>query len=247
MAEKERQRLDKVLAHMGLGTRKEAKKLIKERKVEVNGELAQDPGLHVRPGQDRIVVNGEPVEYRQFVYLMLNKPQGVLSATGDESGQVVVDLLSPNYQSFHPFPVGRLDKDTEGLLLLTNDGHLAHRLLSPKKHVPKTYYAIVSGMITQEDVEMFRQGVVLDDGYRTLPGCLKILRSGPESEVELTIYEGKYHQVKRMFQAVGKTVTYLKRIAMGPLTLDNTLKPGEYRELTEEEITSLREHPGDTG
>lgn len=132
MAEKERQRLDKVLAHMGLGTRKEAKKLIKERKVEVNGELAQDPGLHVRPGQDRIVVNGEPVEYRQFVYLMLNKPQGVLSATGDESGQVVVDLLSPNYQSFHPFPVGRLDKDTEGLLLLTNDGHLAHRLLSPK-------------------------------------------------------------------------------------------------------------------
>ncbi|MDN5326418.1 MAG: rRNA pseudouridine516 synthase [Moorella sp. (in: firmicutes)] len=241
MAAKERQRLDRVLAHMGLGTRKEIKKLIKERRVQVNGEPAGDPGLHVIPGRDHIEVNGEPLEYREYIYIMLNKPQGVLSATEDRFARVVVDLLPPRYRSFHPFPAGRLDKDAEGLLLLTNDGELAHRLLSPKKHVPKTYYAVVDGIVTETDVEAFRQGIILNDGYRTLPGELTILRSGPESEVELTIYEGKYHQVKRMFEAVDKRVTYLKRIAMGPLRLDEPLKPGEYRELTEEEISKLRE------
>ncbi|MGB9803788.1 pseudouridine synthase [Desulfofundulus sp.] len=241
MVERGRQRLDKVLAHMGFGTRQEVKKLIREKRVEVNGELAKDPGLHVLPGRDHIEVDGEPVEYRQYIYLMLNKPQGVLSATEDRFAPVVVDLLPPEYRAFHPFPVGRLDKDAEGLLLLTNDGKLAHKLLSPKKRVPKTYFAVVSGIVTDEDVEAFRQGVILDDGYRTMPGELKILRSGPESEVELTIYEGKYHQVKRMFEAVGKKVTYLKRIAMGPLMLDKPLKPGDYRELTEDEIKSLQE------
>ncbi|KYH33443.1 pseudouridine synthase [Neomoorella mulderi] len=240
MAAKERQRLDKLLAHMGLGTRKEIKKLIKEKRVQVNGRPAGDPGLHVLPGRDYIEVNGEPLEYRQYVYLMLNKPQGVLSATEDRFAKVVVDLLPPQYRAFHPFPVGRLDKDAGGLLLLTNDGKLAHQLLSPKKHVPKTYYAVVCGMVTEIDVEAFRQGVILDDGYRTMPAELKILRQGLESEVELTIYEGKYHQVKRMFAAVGKKVTYLKRIAMGPLVLDEQLKPGEYRELTAEEIGKLQ-------
>ncbi|NHM27130.1 rRNA pseudouridine synthase [Desulfofundulus sp. TPOSR] len=241
MVEKGRQRLDKVLAHMGFGTRKEIKKLVKEKRIRVNGELANDPGLHVLPGRDQIEVDGEPVEYRQHIYLMLNKPQGFLSATEDRFAQVVVDLLPPEYRAFHPFPVGRLDKDAEGLLLLTNDGKLAHQLLSPKKRVPKTYFAVVCGMVTETDVEAFRHGVILKDGCRTMPGELKILRSGPESEVELTIYEGKYHQVKRMFQSVGKKVTYLKRIAMGPLILDERLKPGEYRELSEEEIKNLRE------
>ncbi|QGP91454.1 Ribosomal large subunit pseudouridine synthase B [Neomoorella glycerini] len=240
MAVKERQRLDKLLASMGFGTRKEIKKLIKEKKVQVNGELARDPGLHVLPGRDYIEVNGEPIEYRQYIYLMLNKPRGVLSATDDRFAKVVVDLLPPRYRAYHPFPVGRLDKDAEGLLLLTNDGKLAHQLLSPRKHVPKTYYAVVCGMVTETDVESFHQGVILHDGYRTMPGELKILRPGPESEVELTIYEGKYHQVKRMFAAVGKKITYLKRIAMGPLVLDKLLKPGEYRELTAEEISRLR-------
>jgi 16S rRNA pseudouridine516 synthase len=155
--------------------------------------------------------------------------------------KVVLDLISPKYRAFRPFPVGRLDKDTEGLLLLTNDGQLAHGLLSPKRHIAKTYYAVVRGTVTEADVEAFAHGVVLDDGYRALPASLKILRSGPESEVELVVYEGKYHQVKRMFQAVGKEVTYLKRIAMGPLVLDEALQPGEYRELTPEEIGRLRQ------
>ncbi|OIQ61210.1 ribosomal large subunit pseudouridine synthase B [Moorella thermoacetica] len=241
MAAKERQRLDRVLAHMGFGTRKMIKKLIKEKRVQVNGEPAGDPGLHVIPGRDHIEVNGEPLEYREYIYIMLNKPQGVLSATEDRFARVVVDLLPPRYRAFHPFPAGRLDKDAEGLLLLTNDGELAHRLLSPKKHVPKTYFAVVDGIVTETDVEAFRQGIILNDGYRTMPGELTILRSGTESEVELIIYEGKYHQVKRMFEAVDKRVTYLKRIAMGPLRLDEPLKPGEYRELTEEEISKLRE------
>ncbi|MBE3586080.1 MAG: rRNA pseudouridine synthase [Thermoanaerobacter sp.] len=241
MAGKGGQRLDKVLAHMGFGTRNEVKKLVKEGWVRVNGEPVGDPGFHVLPGRDQIEVDGEPVVYRQYIFLMLNKPQGFLSATEDKFADVVVDLLPPGYRFFHPFPVGRLDKDAEGLLLLTNDGKLAHQLLSPRKHVPKVYYVIISGVVTEADVEAFRRGVILDDGYRTMPAELKILSSGPESRVELTIYEGKYHQVKRMFEAVSKKVIYLKRIAMGPLVLDERLQPGEYRELTEEEIKMLRE------
>ncbi|ABO51721.1 ribosomal small subunit pseudouridine synthase A [Desulforamulus reducens MI-1] len=241
MAENEKLRLDRLLNHMGLGTRKEIKKLIKAKQVMVNGELAMDPGLHIFPQRDHIEVQGEVIEYREYIYLMLNKPQDVLSATEDASDKVVIDLLDPTYHSFNPFPVGRLDKDTEGLLLLTNNGKLAHQLLSPKKHVPKTYYALVQGLVTEEDVAAFARGVELDDGYRTLPGQLKIIRSAPQSEIELTIYEGKYHQVKRMFEAVGKRVIYLKRLSMGPLVLDNNLKPGEYRELTDEEIALLQE------
>ncbi|MDN4592625.1 pseudouridine synthase [Polycladomyces subterraneus] len=240
MAERKRQRLDKILSNMGYGTRKEIKKLIKAGYVTVNGEWADDPGMHVDPHDDVIEVDGERVIYRRYIYLMMNKPQGVLSATEDRESAVVVDLLHPEHAFFEPFPVGRLDKDTEGLLLLTNDGKLAHRLLSPKKHVPKTYYAEVEGAVTDADVEAFSRGVTLDDGYRTLPAELNVLRSGPKSEVELTIYEGKYHQVKRMFQAVGKRVTFLKRIAMGPLPLDPSLEPGEYRELTEEEVAALK-------
>lgn len=239
MAAKERLRLDKMLAHLGLGTRKEIKKLIKEKRITVNGELVNDPGQHVWPEQDSVAVDGEILQYREYIYLMLNKPQGVLSATEDHSQEVVVDLLPPEYQAFEPFPVGRLDKDTEGLLLLTNDGQLAHRLLSPKKHVPKTYYAVVQGTVTESDVQAFSLGVVLEDGYKTLPGQLKILNSALESEIELTIFEGKFHQVKRMFEAVGKKVTFLKRIAMGPLVLDEALALGEFRELAEEEVELL--------
>lgn len=240
MSDKERLRLDKILTHLGLGTRKEIKKLIKENRVLVNGELAKDPGMHIWPERDQLEVDGEALHYREFIYLMMNKPQGVLSATEDRSQEVVVDLLPPEYQSFEPFPVGRLDKDTEGLLLLTNDGKLAHMLLSPKKHVPKTYFAVIQGIVTESDQLSFRQGVILDDGYKTLPGELTILRSGPESEIELTIYEGKFHQVKRMFESVGKKVTFLKRISMGPLVLDESLQPGDWREITEEELRLLQ-------
>ena len=169
----------------------------------------------------------------------MHKPQGIISATEDKFDRTVIDLLDPLDQHFEPFPVGRLDKDTEGLLLITNDGQLAHNLLSPKKHVPKWYYAKIDGVVTEADIEAFKQGVTLDDGYHTKPGELKILASGEQSEIELMIQEGKFHQVKRMFEAVGKKVTYLKRLSMGSLTLDPELPIGEYRALTEEELQGL--------
>ncbi|WP_456277939.1 pseudouridine synthase [Bacillus sp. AK128] len=234
-------RIDKLLANMGFGTRKEVKQLLKTGLVRVNEDIVKDAKTHVDPNQQQVTVNGEPVEYKEFVYLMMNKPQGVISATEDNHDQTVIDLLEHEDAIFDPFPVGRLDKDTEGLLIITNDGQLSHQLLSPKKHVPKIYYAHISGVVTEEDVEAFKKGVVLDDGYETKPGFLKILESGSMSKIELTITEGKFHQVKRMFEAVGKRVEYLKRIKMGPLPLDETLELGEYRELTDEEIELLRE------
>ncbi|MBN6188171.1 rRNA pseudouridine synthase [Aneurinibacillus sp. BA2021] len=233
-------RLDKLLANMGYGSRKEIKKLCKDGAVKVDGKLIKDSSVHIDPYEQEVEILGEVVQYREFVYLMMNKPQGVISATEDAVEETVVDLLDAQFFVFDVFPVGRLDKDTEGLLLLTNDGKLAHELLSPKKHVPKRYFAQIQGRVTEADGEAFRKGVTLDDGYKTLPAELTILTQGDISEIELVIYEGKYHQVKRMFEAVGKKVTYLKRIAMGALQLDEDLEPGEYRELAEEEVELLR-------
>ncbi|MGY4796941.1 pseudouridine synthase [Lysinibacillus sp. FSL K6-0057] len=233
-------RLDKLLANMGYGSRKEVKQLLKQKAVTVDGAYVKDAALHVDPEQQMVSVFGERVVYTEFVYLMMNKPPGVISATEDLRDETVIDLLEPLQQHFQPFPVGRLDKDTEGLLLLTNDGVLAHNLLSPKKHVPKVYYAQIEGVVTEEDVEKFANGVELDDGYVTKPGKLVILKSAQQSEIELMIQEGKFHQVKRMFEAVGKRVTYLKRISMGSLTLDENLALGEYRELTTEELNGLQ-------
>jgi 16S rRNA pseudouridine516 synthase len=233
-------RIDKLLANMGFGTRKEVKQLLKTGSVRVEDEPVKDPKTQVNPEKQVVTVNGEPVEYKEYIYLMMNKPQGVISATEDHHDQTVIDLLEIDDSIFNPFPVGRLDKDTEGLLLITNDGQLSHQLLSPKKHVPKTYYAHINDFVTDEDVKAFEQGVELDDGYITKPGVLTILKSGPTSEIELIITEGKFHQVKRMFESVGKKVIYLKRIKMGPLPLDETLELGEYRELTEEEIDLLK-------
>ncbi|WP_059171449.1 pseudouridine synthase [Bacillus sp. FJAT-27445] len=235
-------RIDKVLANLGYGSRKEVKKLLKDGAVAVNEKAVKDPKHHVDPKKDIVTLNGSVIEYKEFIYLMMNKPSGVLSATEDTRDETVIDLLELEDQVFEPFPVGRLDKDTEGLLLITNDGQLAHRLLSPKKHVPKTYFAVIEGEVTEEDAEAFRKGVTLDDGYHTKPGDLKILKSGLMSDIELTITEGKFHQVKRMFQAVEKRVVYLKRLTMGPLKLDETLELGEYRELTDEEIENLMEY-----
>lgn len=237
---KKSQRLDKVLVHMGVGTRKEIRKLVRAGRIKVNGIIAQDPGKHVFPEQDQIEVDGTQIEYCEFIYLMMNKPQGVLSATEDAISEVVTDLLEDEHQLFKPFPVGRLDKDTEGLLLLTNDGKLAHQLLSPKKRVPKTYYAVIDGKVDELDQQAFKNGIILEDGYQTMPAELSILTSDDISEIHLTIYEGKYHQVKRMFLAQGKKVKYLKRIAFGSLTLDPDLEPGEYRELTPEEVALLK-------
>ncbi|MDZ5712533.1 pseudouridine synthase [Jeotgalibacillus haloalkalitolerans] len=233
-------RLDKLLSNMGYGSRKEMKKWLKSGTVLVDGKPAKDGKQQVNPEQQTVTVNGEEVHYREFIYLMLNKPQGVISATEDGMHETVIDLIDPDYHLFEPFPVGRLDKDTEGFLLLTNDGALAHDLLSPKKHVAKTYFARIKGNVTEDDIEAFKRGVTLDDGYHTKPGELVILSAGETSEIELTITEGKFHQVKRMFQAVGKEVTFLKRLSMGPLELDKNLEPGEYRELTEEELVQLK-------
>jgi 16S rRNA pseudouridine516 synthase len=232
-------RIDKFLANMGFGTRKEVKKLLKTGTVRLNDETVKDAKIHIDVNRDSVIVNGEVIEYKEFIYLMMNKPQGVISATEDSKDETVVDLLQLEDAHYEPFPVGRLDKDTEGFVLLTNNGKLAHELLSPKKHVPKTYYARIQGVVTEEDVAKFKIGVTLDDGYETKPGDLVILNSGEISEIELTITEGKFHQVKRMFIAVDKKVTYLKRLSIGPLKLDPTLELGEYRELTDEEIELL--------
>lgn len=230
-----RKRIDKILSAMGYGTRKEVKGLIKSGAVEIDGIVVKDPGQQVEADSQEIKVGGSRLFYKDYIYILMNKPQGVISATKDSRERTVVDLLSDEFKIFEPFPVGRLDKDTEGLLLLTNDGQLAHRLLSPKKHVPKTYLAKIKGRVTAEDVEAFSRGIALEDGYKTMASQLEILERGSVSLVEVTIYEGKFHQVKRMFQSVGKEVIYLKRLSMGELKLDETLETGEYRELNEKE------------
>ena len=236
------QRLDKILARLGYGSRRDIRKLCKDGLVIIDGKTVKDSSQHVNPEESEIKVGIEVVFYREFVYLMLNKPQGVISATEDTRHETVIDLLDKKYIGFDVFPVGRLDIDTEGLLIITNDGQLAHRILSPKKHVPKTYYAEVEGVVTVEDVRAFNAGVTLDDGYETLPAKLEIIKGDTISEIELTIMEGKFHQVKRMFEAVGKKVVYLQRVKMGALELDEDLELGEYRELSEDEIDLLTEH-----
>lgn len=241
-----KQRIDKILSHMGYGSRSEIRRLVKQGVVTVGGAAIKDSGLQVDPERESIEVAGERVEFREFVYVMLNKPQGVVSATEDSRDRTVLDLVADRYGHFELFPVGRLDKDTEGLLLLTNDGKLAHNLLSPRKHVPKTYFAEVAGRVDEDDIKAFASGVELDDGYVTMPAKLVILRQAdsagePVSKIELTIVEGKFHQVKRMFQAVGKKVVYLKRIAMGTLLLDEHLAAGQCRELTEDELEQLKD------
>ena len=236
-----KQRIDKVLSNLGYGSRSELKKICKNGLVKVNGKVINNPGVQVDVENDEIIFDGKKVTYKEFIYLMLNKPDGYISATFDKRDPIVLDLIDKEDLVFEPFPVGRLDKDTEGLLVLTNDGQLAHRVLSPKKHVPKTYYAKIEGVVTEDDIKAFAKGVTLDDGYETMPAELVILKSDEISEIELTIHEGKYHQVKRMFESVDKKVIYLKRLSMGKLQLDKNLALGEYRELTDEEIKMIEE------
>jgi 16S rRNA pseudouridine516 synthase len=210
--------------------------------VTVDGETVTDLSLKIDPEQQAIYVGEERVSYRKYIYLMMNKPAGYISATEDDRFSTVLDLLSEEYRIFSPFPVGRLDRDTEGLLIITNDGQFAHNLTAPRKHVAKKYYALVRGKVSYEDGDAFSEGVVLDDGYKTLPGQLNIINvdeDNSESEVELVIYEGKFHQVKRMFQSRGKEVIYLKRLSVGNLKLDKNLALGEYRELTGDELKQL--------
>ena len=300
------QRLDKLLGQEGLGTRSELKKAVRKGRVTVNGAVEKDPGRQIT-AEDRICFDGKEVRRNQYVYYMLNKPAGVITATEDGRMRTVLDLLRepvPVPEEAKPgsaaadspeetetsvpdgsalkktaaarpgpmpaeasactrpvlrrglFPVGRLDRDTEGLLLITDDGQLAHRLLSPVRHVDKTYYAVVTGRVTESDISLFAQGFRVDDELTAMPAVLRIIEDGsfaeaplpdaaygPEcTQVSVTIREGKFHQIKRMFAAVGKEVLYLKRLSMGTLQLDTALKPGQFRELTKEEIAALREH-----
>ena len=234
-------RLDKYLAEMGVGTRQEVKKQIRQGKVTVNGTVVKAADTKIDEPCDEVTIGGRNISYVSYEYYMLNKPGGVVSATEDRRDTTVIDLIKDKKRK-DLFPVGRLDKDTEGLLLITNDGDLAHRLLAPKKHVDKVYYAKIDGMVTEEDVKRFAEGIDIgaEEEEMTRPAKLDIMKSAEESEIRLTIHEGKFHQVKRMFLAVGKEVTYLKRERMGTLCLDENLKPGEYRLLTEEEIENVR-------
>ena len=235
------ERLDKVLSNLGYGTRKEIKQVVRKGLIEVHGEIVKDNGMQIDPEVDKILVNGEEIFYRKYIYLMMNKPDGVVSATFDNRDETVIDLLEIEHQVFEPFPVGRLDKDTVGLLLLTNDGELNHRLISPKWKVDKVYYAKIDKKVTEADIKKFKNGITLDDGYICKEAKLEILESSDSgSEVMITIQEGKFHQVKRMFEAVDKSVVYLKRVEFGTLQLDEDLEEGEYRELTEEEVAILK-------
>ena len=244
-------RLDKFLADAGKGTRSEVKKFIQKGQVQVNGLTARKPELKVDPEKDQVILAGETITAApEFVYYLLNKPAGCVSATEDRHDSTVMEYVPSDRKGL--FPVGRLDKDTEGFLLITDDGPLAHELLSPKKHVDKTYYAKVSGKVTEEDVARLAEGVDIGEKDLTRPARMEILstwESGTESaeagknwesEIRLTIHEGKFHQVKRMMEALGKKVTYLKRLSMGPLALPSDLPTGKYRPLTEKELELLK-------
>lgn len=262
-------RLDKYLTELGIGTRSEVKKLIKAKQITVNGASAVTPETKVNEQMDEVRFRGKKLTYASYEYYLFHKPAGCVSATEDRMHRTVMDYLTDTVRS-DLFPVGRLDIDTEGLLLVTNDGALAHELLSPAKHVAKTYYARVAGKVTKEDVNLFEKGIDIGEDKLTKPAKLVILSNNtsfigenagnflpedrtqdgkngiliPEdgilSEIELTITEGKFHQVKRMFEAVGKKVVYLKRLSMGPLVLPKELAPGEYRALTGEELAALK-------
>ena len=231
-------RLDKFLCEMGVGTRSEVKAYLKKGQVTVDGEIVKKPETKINENENEICFLGQVLKYEAVQYFLLNKPAGCVTATRDNLSETVMSFLPENRRD-DLFPVGRLDKDTEGLLLITNDGQLAHELLSPKKHVDKTYFAVIDGAVKEEHKQLFLDGLDIGDDEPTMPAKLEILKSGETSEIELTIQEGRFHQVKRMFEAIGTKVTYLKRISMGPLSLGN-LQPGEVRVLTETELEQLK-------
>ncbi|MEE3486999.1 MAG: pseudouridine synthase [Bulleidia sp.] len=226
-------RLDKILADMGVGTRSQVKKLIRDGAVRVNGEIVSDPRINFNPEASDILIHEEPLVYQKFFYYMLNKPSGTLCVAN--SPHTVMNLIHEPIKGL--FPVGRLDKDTEGLLLIMNDGNLCHELLSPKQHVDKVYYVQLRDPLNEETIQRIEAGIVEEGGDAFLPGKVKACSS---SSCRLTIHEGKYHEVKRMFEACNNKVTYLKREQFGDVVLDPSLKPGQYRALTEAEVNSLR-------
>ncbi len=238
------QRLDKIIASTGRWSRREVKDLVRQGRVTVDGVPARSAEEKADPEQAVIAVNGEKLNWRRYTWVMLNKPAGYLSATEDGRGATVLDLLPQDLQRRGLFPVGRLDKDTEGLLLLTNEGGLAHELLSPKKHVDKEYYVRVAGRLTEADSAAFAAGLHLEDGLICQPAELQILTAGEESEAYVILREGKFHQIKRMLAYLGKPVLYLERVRMGNLLLDPVLERGTYRLLTKEEMAGISKTDG---
>ena len=234
-------RLDKFLASAGEYSRKEVKVLLKGKRVTVDGEIVTDPGVHIEPEKNIVALDGAKLKYKPFVYFMMNKPAGCITATEDSRERTVMEYVPEEFLHFLPFPVGRLDKDTEGLLIFTNDGQLTHKLLSPKKKVPKIYHALVEKAVSEKDIAAFREGIYIDeDDYTTLPGDLRVIEEGENPLCEVTIYEGKFHQVKRMFEKCGNRVLYLNRRKFAGIAIDDDLPPGGVRELTPEEETVLR-------
>jgi 16S rRNA pseudouridine516 synthase len=233
-------RLDKFLVHIGYGSRSEVAKLIKQKRVKINEEVIHKPDFNFEINKSKVCVDGNEAVYSEYYYYLLNKPAGVITATEDAKQDTVLDLLLPIDKNKSLAPVGRLDKDTEGLLILTNDGKLTHSLLSPKKHVDKVYYAELNGVVTTEDIKQFQEGIQLNDGTTYRPAKLEVIEADSISKVHVTISEGKFHQVKRMALAIGKEVLYLKRIKMGGLELPQDLKLGEYRSLTAQELSLLK-------
>jgi 16S rRNA pseudouridine516 synthase len=228
-------RLDKMLSGQGLGTRKEIKELLRSGAVRLGGKPAKNPGTKIDTEKDRIFLGSAEIIYQEHLYIMMNKPQGVVSASSDPKERTVIDLLPDSLRRPGLFPAGRLDKDTEGFLIITDDGPFAHRILSPGKHVGKRYFVKLDVPADEEDREAFEKGVVLEDGYECLPAELEYGGDG----VFVTIGEGKYHQIKRMFEARQKKVKYLKRLSMGGLSLDGGLKPGEFREISAQELSDI--------
>lgn len=236
-------RLDKFLANSGIGTRSEVKNYIKQRRVWLDGAPILKGETKIDIEKSVVTFDKRVVSYEQYCYIMLNKPKGYICATEDKEEKTVLDIIPKQYEKFNLFPVGRLDKDTVGLLILSNDGKFAHNTLSPKKHIEKRYFAHINGMVTEDYVKAFKNGVIIDGGYKCLPANLEILYSAPNlSKVNITIKEGKYHQIKRMFQVFGKKVVYLKRLSFGEIQLDENLQEGDFRELNQQEMDIIKNY-----
>ncbi|MBQ7595904.1 MAG: rRNA pseudouridine synthase [Clostridia bacterium] len=233
------ERLDKIIANTTAFSRKEVHRMIKSGTVKVNGITTKDRGFYINPEADTVTVNGEMLKIEKYIYIMLNKPEGIVSAARDDKEKTVIDLVPQEYKKRNLFPAGRLDRNTTGFVLITDNGDFAHKILSPKNHIEKTYEARLAQPVSNEDIYKIESGITLGDGTECLPAKLKVLESGKEPIVQVKIHEGKYHQIKRMFAAVGNAVTELKRTKMGCLELDENLLPGECKVLTNDEVNLI--------
>lgn len=235
------ERLDKIIASQGKFSRSEVKKLVKSGRITVDGKLPKSSDIKLSPDECDIRIDGESLNYKKHIYIMLNKPQGVISASNDREQQTVIDLVPKNLFREGLFPAGRLDGDTTGFVLITDDGDFAHRILSPKNHIMKTYHATLRDELTEDDIIRFKEGLTLGDGTECLEAHVRVLESGDINLAEIKICEGKYHQVKRMFASIGNKVLELRRVKMGGLDLDESLREGECREITDKELKMITE------